>query len=742
MRIKLLISIFLFISLKGFSQENTGVFRGSIKDAVNGSVIPFVRITLNGPSVYALYSDSSGYFSQDIVAGTYRILLQSNGYGNLLKSPVVILSGKQYVLDLTMEKLKVELDSVIITSNSTEKEITLDQWNIQKSAAVFYDPARMVTSYAGIINTDDQANNISVHGTSPNYTQWKLEGVEVVNPNHLENAGTINDRPAFNGGGVSLLSAQILQSSSFKLSPFEAGSGNTLSGIFDMKLRAGNNQKYERIFQFSLLGTDLCIEGPLFKKSEATFLVNYRYSTVGLLSKLGINFGGDQINYQDLSVVLYIPFKNGSLKLFSISGNSETIFRGGKDSSLYLSEKDLKNIDYHSYTSINGLNFIKSINNNLLWRSVISYSIKEIQRESEPTGYYWLNPPEEKDEYGQQKISTLNYLSRRFGNSFRFKAGLHANYFRNLLNSSLNEVSQSNGKVEDWLLMPFIALEGTFLRRIDYKLGMHFFFQPKINEKQAEPRCMVTFKISDRNCLIFNYGSSSQLQPFSLYIMNSSNSTLRPTLSHSFSLAHLLTFKGIEVKNEVFYQYYYHIPVNKMYNFSAFNYFNEIVSIELESSGTAKTYGYDLTIEKHFMRFYFIFGSSLFDSRYSVGTIEKSSRFNTGYNFSITGGKEYTLRDRNKMISTDFRWFIRDGFKERTNTDYIYNSRIQEYYRIDLRISYRRDKKRSSVIWALDLQNATNRKNEAYHSFDTYTHQTETHYQLGIIPVLSYKILF
>ena len=180
----------------------------------------------------------------------------------------------------------------------------------QKYAAAVNDPARMSTSYAGVVSTDDGNNAITIRGNSPNGLLWRMEGVEIPNPNHFSNVGTA-------GGGISILSSQVLTNSDFMTGAFPAEYGNALSGVFDLKLRRGNNQKSEQTIQVGFLGTDLAVEGPFKKGYDGSYLVNYRYSTLSILGKLGVNIGTATTNFQDLSYNFYLPTKkSGTFTLF------------------------------------------------------------------------------------------------------------------------------------------------------------------------------------------------------------------------------------------------------------------------------------------------------------------------------------------------------------------------------------------------------------------------------------------
>src|SRR5258707_11693147 len=99
-----------------------------------------------------------------------------------------------------------------------------------------------------------------------------MERVGSPNANHFSNAGS-------SGGGISILSAQLLANSDFITGAFASEYGNALSGVFDLKLRKGNDERREYTLQAGLLGLNAAAEGPFKSGYKGSFLVNYRYST-------------------------------------------------------------------------------------------------------------------------------------------------------------------------------------------------------------------------------------------------------------------------------------------------------------------------------------------------------------------------------------------------------------------------------------------------------------------------------
>lgn len=242
----------------------------------------------------------------------------------------LLQSTKESFLEITLTEGSISANEVIVTANKNAFE-PLNELSVvstrsftaeetERIPAGINDPGRVVLSYPGVqISADDNENQIVVRGNSPIGILWRLEGIDIPNPNHFAVIGS-------SGGGITVFSAQLLAKSDFNTGGFAAEYGNALSGAFDIHFRAGNEYKREHRIQIGLLGLDFSTEVPL-KNNRLSYLINYRYSTLGLLSAVGINFVGERVTnkFQDLSFNL--SFKSKNLKsvttVFGIGGLSE-----------------------------------------------------------------------------------------------------------------------------------------------------------------------------------------------------------------------------------------------------------------------------------------------------------------------------------------------------------------------------------------------------------------------------------
>ena len=327
---------------------------------IRGKVIDFVsEQPIIGASITLLSlkkgtqtdTDGSFLFGQTPI-GRYQLQVSSVGYESQIISELLLESGKEMVLEVRLHTTSNQLAEAVVRAPSANlsgavtsiQNISTEQ--IFRYPGTYLDPARLATAYAGVANSNDQANGLVVRGNSPNGMQWRLEGVEIVNPNHLSNAGTFSDRITQNSGGVNILSAQLLGNMNFLTGAFPAEYGNALSGVMDMRLRQGNDKKHEFTAQAGLIGIDLAAEGPIGKRG-ASYLVNYRYSFTGLLATMGVKFGGEDIRFQDLAFNFNFPTKKaGTFMLFGMGGLSSNIFEATRDSSQWIVQKDGFDINF------------------------------------------------------------------------------------------------------------------------------------------------------------------------------------------------------------------------------------------------------------------------------------------------------------------------------------------------------------------------------------------------------------
>lgn len=324
-----LIILFFFLGINGsclFAQNLTQVIRGQVVDKESMQPLPgaTIIIMLTEPILGTTTDANGNYKINGVPVGRHNIKISFLGYHDIIIPEVLVGSSKEVVLNIELKESVTNLSAVEIKADvnkglsiNTMATVSARSFNVEETrryAGGFDDPGRLASAFAGVsTNGGVESNAIIIRGNTPAGVLWQIEGMEVPVPSHFANAEVMG------GGAVTLFSNQILSNSDFFTGAFPAQYGNATSGVFDVKLRNGNNEKYEHAFQIGAMGIDFSSEGPFKRGKGASFLFNYRYSTLGLLKSFLPEQGLPE--YQDLCFKINIPTKNaGNFAFWGIGG--------------------------------------------------------------------------------------------------------------------------------------------------------------------------------------------------------------------------------------------------------------------------------------------------------------------------------------------------------------------------------------------------------------------------------------
>jgi Carboxypeptidase regulatory-like domain len=769
-------SCILFSFSSVYAQNPQQTLRGQVFDAVAQKALAGATVLLEG-STSGTSTDENGKFRfENLPVGRYRLRISFVGYDTLVVPEVLLEAGRETVLQLPLNIAYTTLSELSITAAPLEIESlnpsvrSISNETTLRFPGVFFDPARTASAFPGVVNTNDQANFLSVRGNTPNANLWRLEGVDILNPNHTPNAGSQSDLPTFTGGGVNMLSTQMLGNSAFLSGDYAAGYGNALGGIFDMRLRTGNNEQQEYTLQASLLGLDVAAEGPIGKAGGASYLVNARYSTLGLLSDLGLDLGGEAIGFKDLAINLVFPFaKGGKFTVFGMAGNSSNVFTGDRDSTTWEFDKDRQDIDFESSTQVLGGTFRLPTGKKGMWHTAFAYSSYKSARLST---YFTGAGPTLGDQIGQSRRSLNTYWYIKTNPRQTFKAG----------------VIYNGGE----LIQPYTSTKYDF-GNLELELGLHYIKLINANglkdgaTSNLEPRLNMAYRLDGNKKLTLSLGSFSQkpiLPPYD----SGTPIALVKSVQSSIGLQ-IQTSPSTSVEIQAYYQKQTNVVVlpNSFQTLSS-NFSNERVPVllsnlnseeYLNADGEARNYGLELNLRRYLEKgFYLLANTSIYQSEYRNNSIDYSqlfgnndwrdSHFNGRYVFNTTAGKEWrkerkagkvklwglngrvvvmgnlrqtpidaTLSQREGITVPLF--FTVDG-NERV--DAAFSVKSSTYFRLDTRLYFKWNTAGRNNTFALDIQNASNQENAGFFYYDHLQKQVLEKKQLGIIPILSYRVEF
>jgi hypothetical protein len=759
------IALLVWLGVAGVThaQEITGKVLGEVQNAWGAPLAGAnVAAFQNAESPAAgIATDDAGKYLLTLAPGRYRLVVSFTGYQSR-ESELLVIAGKSNTLSFILEEVPTELEEVVVSPEPVSGA-ALTSVSIEKTLRIpanFFDPVRMLTSYPSVVAANDQANSIIVKGYSPNHVLWRVEGLDVVNPNHLANAGTLSDKPTANGGGVSILSAQVLDRTDFRSGYLPTGYGNGLAGIMDMKLRAGSVDKMQYTAQASLIGLDLAAEGPINKARGSSFLVNYRYSTVGLLSSMGVDFGGEVINFQDLTFNLNLPHKNGGqLSVFGFIGTSSNRF-DAKPEEEWEEEKDRYTINFEGTTYGAGVvNHFKPGT----WAVVtgLSFSGQLQERNSQSVAVPFPHVFREDYEADNAILSGFIKANRKLNNYGNLETGVRLNYHQQDLNSET--ITQAyldaftpnvRGQVNGLLMQPYASWTKYF-GSLQVNAGVQYVRFGFNNTDSWEPKLSVT-KAGKKNTIVVSAGTTSQVQQTQNYLVEES-SGLGFTRSHQVLAEWKRQLPGqLKLTTSAFYHWIVNAPVVSAEPYlSTLNQWDGYVwNGPLENKGKGRNYGVEASLEKRFYNnFYFIVSGSRYEAKFYNGSTFRDSRFNTKFTSSLLAGKEWNKKNRvfgmhvRTLYLGGLRQPLIDQLASQEIGTTIFNEsagyfKLPDYFRTDLRVSWRKNKPGYTRTISIDIQNVTNQQNTAFVYYDTFLQAQTTRYQLGIIPVLAYRVDF
>lgn len=778
-----IIFLFYFLPLLSFGQNNTQTIRGNITDKLSQTPITGVAIQLTSLQIGAISDSLGNYLLTAIPPDRYEVRISYFGYKTLIIPNVVVTSGKEVILDIALEEDFKQLNEVVVKGETKGASVnklatvsarTFSMEEVNRYAGGRSDPARLAANFAGVSAPDDSRNDIVIRGNSPVGVLWRIDGMNVTNPNHFASVGTT-------GGAVSAINTNLLKNSDFLTSAFPSEYGNATSGVFDLGFRNGNNRKRETTLQAGVItGLELTTEGPFSKKNDASYLIGYRYSLAGIAQAVGVNIGTTATpSYQDLSFKLNSGnTKLGKFSLFGILATSSINIGGGSSATLY---GNGNKVDFSSKIGIGGINHFKQLNS----KSFISSTIGINYSATNQTGY---NFDHFTDSIFIREVSNVSkttyFLSSNYNLKINprlfFKAGVQDElinldlYYKTKDNLFAPEKQIWDYKSSTNLVQAFAHLKYAISSKLTLNAGVHsqYFFLNKATS--VEPRVGLVYNATRKSSFNLGYGLHSQLQPINVYFLQSAdldgnivynNKNLDFTKSHHIVLGYnLQPFANWRIKTEVYYQSLYNVPVTSYSSsYSMLNTgstFKTDLADSLINTGTGSNYGIELTVEKFFSKGYYgLFTASVYNSSY-IGSdgVERNTAFKGKYVYNILAGKEWKIgQDKRNRFSVDIKFTNAGGRaftpidltasnaigREVLSTD-AFSSFYANYYRLDLKAGFTLNsaKRKIAQTFSLDLQNVTNHKNVFSQSYDDKMKNISTTYQLGFFPNVVYKIQF
>ena len=790
----------------GFTQT----VRGTLKDIDTKTPLigATIRILGTDPLIGTVTNTNGEFRLSNIPIGRINLHISYIGYEPRNVSNIIVNSGKEVVLNLFLQESTIEMETIVVTGNKNRGQ-AIDDMSVVSSRSIsteetnrysggFNDPSRIMANFAGITSTQDGSNDIIVRGNSPKYLQWRLEGIQITNPNHFADQNAV-------GGLISTLNNNILATSDFYTGAFSAEYGDVLSGVYDVKFRQGNNEKFEAVAGIGTMGTDITIEGPFSKNYNGSYLANYRYSTLGLITELGLTDIEGVPNYQDAAYKIMLPTKKlGIFSLFGLAGLSKfyledvdpTAWNTPGDNGLKSNIRE--DYDKKAHLLNTGLNHIVNINENSYINTSLLFSNEGIDDDVYESSIVETSNDLEnitEDSIVDRKLNFTNRLRKSayraaitYHKKFNAKHKIQLGTKFTSLKYKQKQSQLSDDQTERISLIDFNESISTIRNYVSWRFrikdnltlvtGLHNMNVLFNNKSTLEPRIAINWNFKSGNTLSFGCGQHSNMESIPNYFakvqqddgsITEPNRNLGLLKAHHFVLGYEKYFsKNLRLKTEAYYQHLYDLPVENSDTsyYATINEGQDFRYVDLVNDGKGRNYGIELTLERFFTNnYYFLFNTSVYQSLYTAKDgIERNTRFNSNYLVNLLGGKEFTKlgKKQNQTLSLNAKVFFSGGQKilpllrdEQGNLavdpnnnrywDYskIYENKLDNYYYVTLSVKYKWNKPKATHELTLVLDNLTNTQGRVSEYYDenepnSIGYVTEG----GFFPDLMYRIYF
>ena len=760
------------------SAQTFQTIRGTVYENATGAPLEYATVTVaDAKPPIGTTTDSIGEFSMKVPVGRHNIQITYLGFEPVILKEVLVGSSKEVVLNIGMTESLTMLNEVVVTPHINKAEplnnmaVTggrmLSTEEASRYAGGMDDPARLVSAFAGV-SSNVGNNGIVVRGNAPRSLQWRLEDVEIPNPNHFADVTT------FGGGGFTSLSSFVLGNSDFFTGAFPAEYSNALSGVFDMNMRNANNQRWEHAFKVGVLGIDASSEGPFKKGYNGSYIINYRYSTLSLLSPM-LPEDADGTDYQDLSFKFFLPTKKAGI--FTLWGTG-LIDKSGttveKDRNKWEYDQDMENQDVKQYMAAAGIGHKLNFGNSAFLKSTLAFTVSGLDMHTERMNQendVLLNKDKIKNTYCNFVFASA--FQKKYSSRHTNQTGIRLTGLKYDLDvrDALNKDGQLQTLADESGFSTLLSAYTTSTFRLSPKWTANVGLNAQVftlnGNYSIEPRVGIKYQFKPNQSISLGYGMHSRLEMLNYYFTKKDgehiNKDLDFTRAHHISLAYDLNIgENHHLKIEPYFQYLYDAPIipDSTYCFINLQGGDDLfLSDKLVNKGKGMNYGVDITFEKYMTDgFYYMVTASLFNSRYKTDLGKwYNTRYNRNYAVNLLGGKEWMVgKSKQNMFGLNLRLTLQGGERyspinelESINQETaVYNENTPFSKSLSpafvgfIGAKYRINRKRVAHEFAVQIINFTGYKDYYGHRYNHKTGKVVPEREANMVPEISYKIEF
>ncbi|UXP33515.1 TonB-dependent receptor [Reichenbachiella agarivorans] len=713
----LLIPLLTAWSLLTYAQEYA--ISGYVRDASNGETLIGATVLVKGTSK-GVVTNVYGFYSLTLPAQKYEIEMRYIGY-DVTTQQVDLTQGDQRV-DVELTSGGEQLEEVVINAeadaNVSGMQMSSNKLDIQTITKIpsFMGEADVIRSLQlvpGVSTVGEGASGFNVRGGSVGQNMVLLDEAPVYNSSHLLGFFSVFNPDAVKD--VNLIKGGI-----------PARYGGRISSVLDIRMKEGNNKKFEGQGGIGTIFSRLALEGPIVK-DKASFIVAARRSYIDVLARpfTDVLDGGAALNFYDITAKAnYNINENNRVFASGYLGRDNFMFDkqqgfswGNKTATVRWNHIFGKRLFSNFTTFFSDYDYVLAFgedeNDQFDWNSRIkTYDFK-------PEFTFFINPNNELAFGGDVALQEFKPASAKVSSDgevidisldkkFAIESALYLSNNQKIGNALQVEYGVRFSNFS--LIGPGTSYEyadaepGT--RRDTLSTSYHEKGDLIQNYNNWEPRLSAKYEIDKKNSIKASYNKTTQYvhlisnttasNPLDVWTPSSNN--IKPQIGHQVAIGWFRNF-GPQNNVEVSAETYYRKTFNQLdYIDGADLLINEYIEGDL-LSGKGRAYGLELMVKKNTGRVSGWVSYTLAKTELQVDGINNDNWYPTRYdqrhnfkvaaffdlNERITFSGNFTFISGTPTTYPNSKYVIQDSFVVPHNNDNERNNiRIPNYHRLDL----------------------------------------------------------
>lgn len=769
---------YLLFFVCSYASAQTYTISGYIRDAETGENLIGATIQ-DQVSLKGTITNTFGFYSLTLPKGTLKLRITYVGY-EPISTDIDLVENIQLNHLL---KLGSTLDEVVITAEENIElqpqmstiDVPIEQIKALPVLMGESDILKTLQLLPGIQGGTEGSSGIYVRGGGADQNLILLDGVPIYNVSHLFGFFSVFNPDAINRVNV-------------MKGGFPARYGGRLSSVIDISMKEGNNQEFAGEGSIGLISSKLTLEGPIGKEKKTSFIVSGRRTYIDLLTRpiirasSGGNSSGGYYFYDFNAKInhkisdkdrIYLSFYNGLDRAFAKDNYSYTEF----DSNTKVEEKSEFGLTWGN--TITALRWNHIFTPKLFANVSGTYSKYKFRIFGGYESTYTDSGQKSKEKELVEYFSGIDDFSAKIDfdylptpkHSIKFGTSITHHVFNpGILGFDTNLEGQNDTTVgaNRTVALEFLAYaedDITLTNKLRMNAGLHYsgFVVNGRYYNSLQPRISARYLVDKNLSIKASYANMTQYihlltngglgLPTDLWVP--ATKRVSPQRSWQAALGAARTFNGYEVSIETYYK-----EMNGLIEYQeGASYFNLGSDWQDKvTKGRGASYGAEFLVQKKTGQLSGWVGYTLswtnrqfddinfgkwfpykYDRRHDISVV---SVYDVSKRFSISGtwvfgtGNAVTIPESTyQPISGSFQNYY-GGEIEYYGSRNSY--RMRSYHRMDLGLTWYKDKKWGESSWSLGVYNLYNRRNPFFMDISSDSQGNQKFVQYSLFPAIPY----